>query len=358
MGEENFYSGRKLLSKLDLDGNKPELIICDGTRTAGKTFYFKDEICLRPLLECGEKFGLVCRYQNMGESLPEAFISDLAERKYPGFGAECKPVAKGKIFRIIIHDNHNEKKYDAGFVFPITSLEFIKINSSMFVNIDKLFFDEFQNSKGKYLSGEVDDLQKIHTSIARGGGKHKRHVPLYMCANSLDLFNPYYIRMGICTRLQEDTRFLRGHGWVMEHTVNAEARQHLLEGGVATALSSNQDEITGDKYLNSKNLVVNKRPSSCVVMYGFSDGNKVCYLWSGRIYGSFNLLITGEDKKLPINCDFYSLNIDSIGTENGGDMIMPIILRHRLIMYLRKGMVFFLGMKSREYFFKLFDKFI
>ena len=38
--ENVFYDGTKLLSLLDLEGNKPEIYMCTTNRTGGKTTYF------------------------------------------------------------------------------------------------------------------------------------------------------------------------------------------------------------------------------------------------------------------------------------------------------------------------------
>lgn len=37
-----YYDGTKLLSLKDADGNKPEIYLCVGNRTAGKTVFLKD----------------------------------------------------------------------------------------------------------------------------------------------------------------------------------------------------------------------------------------------------------------------------------------------------------------------------
>ncbi len=40
--DKKYYSGYKLLNKKDLDGRKPEIYFCVGTRRGGKTFFYND----------------------------------------------------------------------------------------------------------------------------------------------------------------------------------------------------------------------------------------------------------------------------------------------------------------------------
>ena len=57
----DFYNGNKLLSLLDINGKKPEIYMCCGNRTAGKTFFFKRWM-LRRFVKHGEKFVVFVRY--------------------------------------------------------------------------------------------------------------------------------------------------------------------------------------------------------------------------------------------------------------------------------------------------------
>ena len=41
-----YYDGTKLLSMLDLNGNKPEIYMCTTNRTGGKTTYFA-RLCVK-----------------------------------------------------------------------------------------------------------------------------------------------------------------------------------------------------------------------------------------------------------------------------------------------------------------------
>jgi hypothetical protein len=79
-----------------------------------------------------------------------------------------------------------------------------------------MIFDEFQSESNHYCSDEIKKFISIHTSVARGQGEQVRYVPVYMLSNPVSLINPYYVELGISNRLRDDTKFLRGHGFILE----------------------------------------------------------------------------------------------------------------------------------------------
>ena len=56
-----YYDGTKLLSMLDINGDKPEIYLCTSNRTAGKTTYF-NRLVTKKFLNEGIKFMLVYRF--------------------------------------------------------------------------------------------------------------------------------------------------------------------------------------------------------------------------------------------------------------------------------------------------------
>ena len=72
----DFYNGDKLCRMKDLDGMTPEIYICCGNRTAGKSFYFKRKMVM-DFLQCGKKFIILCRKVNELKGRFEAFMKDL-----------------------------------------------------------------------------------------------------------------------------------------------------------------------------------------------------------------------------------------------------------------------------------------
>ena len=66
-----------------------------------------------------------------------------------------------------------------------------------------------------------------------------RYVPLYMCSNPVSIINPYYVEMGISERLQSETRFLKGDGFVLEQGFNQNASEAQMQSGFNRAFSRN-----------------------------------------------------------------------------------------------------------------------
>ena len=52
--------------------------------------------------------------------------------------------------------------------------------------------------------------------MARGQGEQNRYLPVYMLSNPVSIINTYYVELGISSRLTDETRFLRGDGFVLE----------------------------------------------------------------------------------------------------------------------------------------------
>ena len=60
-----------------------------------------------------------------------------------------------------------------------------------------------------------------------------------MISNPITLLNPYYVEFGITERISNNTKFLRGVGWVMEQGFNESAAKAQKESGFNRAFSSN-----------------------------------------------------------------------------------------------------------------------
>lgn len=266
----DFYNGCKLLSMLDLDGKKPEIFLCEGNRTAGKTFYFK-RLLLRRFVKHGYKFMLLFRYSYELDDCEQAFFKDLEEVEFQGHEM-TSDWAIDKICRNLYFDGKH-----CGYAMSMTNPDVIKKKSSMFVDVHSMFMDEFQSESNKYVPGEVGKFQSIHTSVARGGGKHSRYVPVYMASNGVTTMNPYFSAFGINKRLKPDTKFMRGNGWVLERTFNKEAATMLLDSAFARAFIDDvhMQYATGQEYLldndNFIGFIRGEKNLMCNIVYQGSE---------------------------------------------------------------------------------------
>lgn len=249
----SYYDGTKLLSMLDLDGLKPEIFLCTSNRTAGKTTYFS-RLCVKKFLDKGEKFAILYRFNYELDECAEKFYKDISQLFFKGTTMTSKRRAKGIFHELFIDD------VPCGYAISLNSADQLKKYSHLFSDVVRIMFDEFQSETNHYCSDEVKKLISIHTSIARGNGEQIRYVPVYMIGNPVSLLNPYYIELGIAERLKDDTKFLRGNGFILEQGYNESASKAQQESGFNKAFSKNKYVAYSSQsvYLNDNKAFIEK----------------------------------------------------------------------------------------------------
>lgn len=253
MKQQKYYDGTKLLSLKDINGNKPEIYMCTTNRTGGKTTYF-GRLCVNAFLKKGEKFGLIYRYNYELDNVVEKFYKDIGSLFFHGHEMTAKRRASGIFHELFLDDK------SCGYALSLNSADQIKKYSHLFNDIERMIFDEFQSETNHYCSDEVKKLLSIHTSIARGQGEQVRYVPVYMISNPVSIINPYYIEMGISERLRDDTKFLRGDGFVLEQGYIDSASKAQKESGFNRAFSRNSYVAYSSEcvYLNDNKAFIEK----------------------------------------------------------------------------------------------------
>lgn len=232
MENQKYYDGTKLLSMKDINGNKPEIYLCTTNRTGGKTTYFGRYFVNR-FLDYGEKFMLVYRYNYELDDISDKFFKDIGKLFFPKMQMTSKRKANG-----IFHELYlNEKS--CGYAVSLNSADQIKKYSHFFSDVYRMLMDEFQSETNHYCTDEVKKLISVHTSVARGNGEQVRYVPLFMLGNAVSIINPYYVELGICNRLREDTKFLRGDGYVLEQGYIDSASRAQQTSGFNRAFANN-----------------------------------------------------------------------------------------------------------------------
>lgn len=248
-----YYDGTKLLSMKDLNGEKPEIYLCTSNRTAGKTTYF-NRLLVNSFIKRGAKFGLLYRYKYELDECAEKFYKDIRELFFNGTTMTSKSKAKG-----VYHELYIDGKL-CGYALALNCAEQIKKHSHMFNDIEHMMLDEFQSETNNYCPREVQKFISIHTSVARGNGKQVRYVPVYMCGNPVSILNPYYVEMGISTRLTDDVKFLRGNGFVLEQGFNKNASDAQKMSGFNRAFASNSYVAYSSQcvYLNDNHAFIER----------------------------------------------------------------------------------------------------
>jgi len=297
-----FYDGTKLLSLLDLNGEKPEIFICTSNRNAGKTTWFS-RYCVKRFKEYKEKFCLVYRFNYELDEISDKFFKDINTLFFPDDVMTSKPRAKGIYHELFLND------VSCGYAISLNSADQLKKYSHLLSDTKRMLFDEFQSETNHYCSDEVRKLISVHTSIARGQGEQVRYLPLYMVGNPVTLLNPHYVAMGISTRLTSSAKFMRGDGFVLEQGFNESASQMQKASGFSRAFSS-QNYIaysSEGKYLED-NYAFIERPQGksrylATLKYQGCDYAIRAYLDLGIIYCDdrvdgtfpFKLAVTTDD---------------------------------------------------------------
>lgn len=300
-----YYDGTKLLSLTDLDGKQPEILMVTTNRTGGKTTYF-GRLCVNKFKKGQGKFALLYRYNYELDDCADKFFKDLSTLFFPGSIMESKRKASG-IFHELFLDGDS-----CGYALSLNSADQLKKYSHLFSDVNRMIFDEFQSETNHYCNDEIKKFISIHTSVARGQGEQVRYVPVYMLSNPVSLINPYYVELGISNRLRDDTKFLRGHGYILEQGFIDSASIAQKESGFNKAFAKNSYVSYSSEcvYLNDNKAFIEK-PNGigrylCTIKYNGTDFGVREFADSGFIYVDdrpdisykYKITVTTEDHEI------------------------------------------------------------
>ena len=248
-----YYDGTKLLSLTDINGEKPEIYIATTNRTGGKTTYFS-RLLVNRFIDKKEKFCLLYRYSYELDDVADKFFKDINSLFFPKLTMHQKKRARGAFVELFLDGE------SCGYAVALNGAENVKKYSHFFSDVRRMFFDEFQSETNNYCTDEVKKLMSVHTSIARGQGKQTRYVPLYMCGNPVTILNPYYVALGISDKVRDNTKFLRGDGFVMEQGYVDSAANALKSSGFMRAFAGNAyvNYAAESVYLNDSKIFIEK----------------------------------------------------------------------------------------------------
>lgn len=249
----SYYDGTKLLSMKDINGNTPEIFMCTSNRTAGKTTWFNRYVHKRFKLH-NEKYMLVYRFNYELDEVADKFFKDIQGLFFNDDTLTTKRMGAGIAHQIFCND------IPCGYAVTLNNADAIKKNSHLFSDTTRMLFDEFQSETNHYCPDEIRKFQSIHTSVARGQGKQVRYVPVFMVSNPVSLINPYYTSMGISSRLQENTKYLKGDGFVLEQGYNESASVAQSQSGFNRAFANDDYQKYSQQavYLNDNKAFIEK----------------------------------------------------------------------------------------------------
>lgn len=249
----SYYDGTKLLSMKDINGQTPEIFMCTSNRTAGKTTWYNRYAHKRFKLN-KEKYMLLYRFNYELDDVADKFFKDIQGLFFKDDTLTTKRMGAGIAHQLFCND------VPCGYAVTLNSADAIKKNSHLFSDTTRIIFDEFQSETNHYCPDEVRKFQSIHTSVARGQGKQVRYVPVFMISNPVTLINPYYTSMGISARLQENTKYLKGDGFVLEQGYNESASLAQSQSGFNRAFANDDYQKYSQQavYLNDNKAFIEK----------------------------------------------------------------------------------------------------
>lgn len=231
MEVNGFYSGQRVLSTRDLDGLTPELFLVTSNKSAGKTTYFANKL-IADFLNEGKQFVVYYRFMNEIYDGGIKFYNDVSRMFFPEYDFKQTVLGAGSYCEISINGK------PAGWCLAINSADKLKRMSHFFNSASQIFFDEFQSETNHYCPNELTKFYALHTALARGNGQQRRYLPVYMCSNPYSLLNPYFVALGISSRLKSDTKILRGHGFVLENDFISSASKAMETSGFVKAFKA------------------------------------------------------------------------------------------------------------------------
>lgn len=322
----------------DINGKTPEIFMCTTNRTGGKTTYFA-RLCVNKFMDKGEKFCIVYRYNYELDEVADKFYKDISTLFFKGTSMTSKRRANGIFHELFIDDE------SCGYAVSLNSADQLKKYSHLLSDVKRMFFDEFQSETNHYCNDEIKKLISVHTSIARGQGEQIRYVPIYMCANPVSIINPYYVELGISERLSDDTKFLKGDGFVLEQGFVASASEAQKESGFNRAFAKNAYVAYSAEcvYLNDNKAFIDKPKGSgrylATLRYKGTDYGIREYLDSGIIYCDDRPDGTYRDK-ITVTTDDHEMNYVML---KRNDLFLA-----NMRYYFERGCFRFKNMKCKE----------
>lgn len=292
-----YYDGTKLLNLMDINKEKPEIFISTSNRSAGKTTFF-GKYLVDGFLKKKKKFILLYRYAYEITDVANKFFTDIRNLFYPNLVMTQENREKDTFVELFIEDvTQEDSKVACGYALSLNKADNIKKCSHLLSDAQIILFDEFQTESGSYAPNEVVKFMSIHTSLARGNGSQVRYLPVIMISNFVTLLNPYYTALHISERLQINTNYLRGEGWVLEQGFNESASSAQKGSAFNRAFGeTSYNKFSSEKfYLNDDNTFVAKLTGKSMYICSLHYEDK----WYGmRYYSDLGLLYVSKSADL------------------------------------------------------------
>lgn len=332
---KKFNNPKFLLQTKDINGEQPEIFIDCQNRGSGKTYGYCYGLLEQALgrdmgwgLPLG-KFMLLCRWKTEVGSICNGMFADVVSHEYENGHLGCT-LMNGGLYANITFSQGEEEPVHVGYVCPINKADDLKKISSLFHDTAVMIMDEFQcASATSYCTDEVDKFIRLHISVARGGGKSSRFVPVILLSNSISILNPYFTALGIHNKVQSNTKKLKGDGYVLQRIINPNAAAEQRESKFNRAFG-NTKEL--DSSIDNAWLADD---TSCIEKPDETWGRSI-YYWT----------LVSDNKKFGVRyfpaMDYYTINHSIDGScqtqfniSINGNLNVPLLKNNPQMKYMR-----------------------
>lgn len=270
-------------------------------RGNGKTFGLKLR-AIKKFIKTGglegnpkaEQFMYVRRYKSELKKTAKTFFDDIIRSGlFPDLKFEVKGMEmfiNGKLF---------------GFFIPLSISQSFK--SIAFPNVTVICFDEFLVDKGyiKFLNNEIDVVFDLLETVQRV----REDVRMYLLANNVSTYNPYFITFGI--KIKEGERFYIAQNGevVVDYYFDEQFAEFKRNSKFGRLIEGTKyaDYSIGNKSLRDSDTfieLVNKKYCHPLLVLSY-NGTKV------QMYIAPKLNLTYVDTNIVPNCQTFTIDSDS-----------------------------------------------
>lgn len=291
--------------------------ICQGNRTAGKSFGWK-WVLLDEYFTTGMQFMVLFRNIEDAAAVAPYQFNDVLDLKYPDVHIKTKQIIKG-------FGEYKIGTKTCGYYLSIKKYNMLKQITAV-QKVKWILFDEFIPEDGKFLKGEVDMVRNIYTTTARGGGEMFRsNCHIVLISNYVTLSNPYIKEFPeLVESIKPNTKKIVRETVYFEKVTNSNAQDAISSSRFGKSISNTKYgryAIENESYLDN-NAFIEK--IHCSKEYYFT------FIISGEKFAVYNVTSKGivyiskavdESYKLVLNIDTDDHDINFLMVMKNSNLI-------------------------------------
>lgn len=343
-----YYDGNKVLSF----GYNINFII--GTRSAGKSFYFK-KLVLHNFLKKKVRFIYIYKTEIALNLKAKDYFYDVLKKYYKDYKIEF--LQKTKEYYLI--NKKTNKKEVCGYAFAIKDLNDLSGKTDLEA-CNYIIFDEFMKREERTTRNnpikEVEAINQLYITVARGVDKLVRdNVKLIFIANAFTISNPFFIYYDLDKRIRYDKEFYKDkkNKIIVNITQNNEVKKAFSKTKFFEAIK-NKDYIDfafNNKFLLDNNAMIRKRSKNTTAIFNFVVDKKIFTLYEAKNYFIFDDAKT-NDKVIDT---FYITNDDMKPNYKNIELLKKSKIYKRILTMFYNSSLYFTNNTTLKMFMFIFS---